>query len=186
MLDINDTSERPLKNVAMKARWLVAVPLSMAASACMAAAPLEADATASLDPIAFFTGTSEGDATLKVIASGSKPVRVRSAGRPDGQGGLILVQQIREGDKPERVRTWTMRPVGAGRYTGALIPDAVGPVEVTTSGPRAQIKYRMKNGLDVAQELALQADGVTLLNRLSVTKWGMGVARLDEVIRKTR
>ena len=162
------------------------MPLAMAASACMAAAPLPADDTTRLDPIAFFTGTAEGEATLKVIASGGKPVRVHSEGRSYGKGGLILVQQIREGDKPKRVRTWTMQPVGAGRYTGTLIPDAVGPVEVTTSGPRAQIKYRMKSGMDVAQELALQADGVTLLNRLNVTKWGMGVARLDEVIRKTR
>jgi hypothetical protein len=40
--------------------------------------------------------------------------------------------------------------------------------------------------MDVAQELALQSDGKTLLNRLSVSKWGMQVARLDEVIRKTQ
>ncbi len=167
-------------------RRLALLPLTVAASACMAAAPLDADASKTLDPIAFFTGTSEGDATLKVIASGSKRVRVRSDGRSDGRGGLILVQRIREGDKPERLRTWTMQPVAPGRFTGTLTPDAVGPVSVTTSGPRAQIRYRMKNGMDVAQELALQSDGTTLLNRLSVSKWGMQVARLDEVIRKTQ
>jgi hypothetical protein len=152
----------------------------------MAAPPLAADASKTLDPIAFFTGTSKGEATLKVIASAPKPVRVQSEGRPDGNGGLILVQHIREGNKPERVRTWTMQPVAPGRFTGTLTPDAVGPVAVIASGPRAQIRYRMKSGLDVRQELALQADGITLLNRLSVSKWGVDVAELNEVIRKTR
>jgi hypothetical protein len=169
----------------MISRRLTLVPLSVAASACIAAAPLHADENASLDPVAFFTGASQGEATLKVIASGPKRVSVRSHGRSDGRGGLILVQHIREGDKPERVRTWTMRPIGTRRYTGTLTPDAEGAVAVDASGPRAQIRYRMKSGLHVRQELALQADGVTLLNRLSVTKWGMQVARLDEVIRKT-
>jgi hypothetical protein len=55
---------------------------------------------------------------------------------------------------------------------------------VEVAGPRATIRYRMKSGLAVAQQLALQPGGRTLLNRLTVTKFGIRVATLDETIRK--
>ena len=42
----------------------------------------------------------------------------------------------------------------------------------------------MKGGLEVRQQLALQSDGRTILNRLSVRKFGLEVAYLDETIRK--
>ena len=150
---------------------------------CGKASDLPADAQAKFNPIAFFAGRSHGDASLRKIFSGSVPVQVDSIGRSDGQGGLILDQTIREGAKPARQRSWTMRPVAPGRFTGTLT-DAVGPVEVTIAGPRANIRYRMKSGLDVEQQLALQSDGRTLLNVLIVKKLGVRVARLTETIRK--
>ena len=42
----------------------------------------------------------------------------------------------------------------------------------------------MKNGMEVRQLLALQADERTVLNHLEVRKFGVRVAQLDETIRK--
>jgi hypothetical protein len=42
----------------------------------------------------------------------------------------------------------------------------------------------MKNGLDFEQHLALQRGGTTVLNRLTVRKFGVPVATLEETIRK--
>ena len=150
---------------------------------CAEASDLPADALARFDPISFFTGRSHGDASLRKLMSSDVRVQVDSVGRSDGQGGLILDQTIREGAKPARQRRWVMRPVAPNRFTGTLT-DAVGPVEVTIAGPRANIRYRMKSGLDVEQQLALQSDGRTLLNVLIVKKLGVRVARLTETIRK--
>lgn len=76
-----------------------------------------------------------------------------------------------------------MRPGSAGHYSGTLT-DAEGPVQFTVAGPRASIRYTMKGGLKVEQQLALQSDGNTILNRLEVHEFGVRVATLSETIRK--
>ncbi len=157
--------------------------LCLALAGCAKESDLPADAQAVFSPIAFFAGRSHGDASLKTILSSAVRVQVDSVGRPDGHGGLILVQTIREGAKAARQRRWTMRPISPNRFTGTLT-DAVGPVEVTIAGPRANIRYRMKSGLEVEQQLALQSDGRTVLNLLIVKKFGVRVASLNETIRK--
>jgi hypothetical protein len=155
--------------------------LALALSGCTSIR-LPAAEQASLDPIAFFAGTSHGSGTLKVIASSTAPIAVESVGRPE-PNGLLLRQTIHEGDKPPRVREWRIRRLAPNRYTGTLT-EADGPVSLTTRGPRALIRYRMKNGMTVQQQLALQADERTILNHLEVRKWGVRVARLEETIRK--
>ncbi|MEO7634900.1 MAG: DUF3833 family protein [Sphingomicrobium sp.] len=161
------------------ALFLAAVSLA----GCADASDLPADPRATLDPISFFTGRSHGEASLHKIMSSDVHVSVDSVGRPDGHGGLILDQTIREGAKPKRQRRWVMQPVSANRFTGTLT-DAVGPVDVMIAGPRVNIRYRMKSGLIVEQQLALQSDGSTVLNVLIVKKFGVRVARLTETIRK--
>lgn len=155
----------------------------IALAGCTPAADLRADDGARFDPVAFFAGRSAGEAVLHKLVGKAVPVRVVSRGRRDARGGLVLDQTIREGSKPARQRRWVMRPVGPDRFTGALT-DAAGPVDISVAGPRATIRYRMKNGLGVEQQLALQKDRRTLLNRLSVSKWGIRIAQLDETIRK--
>ena len=154
----------------------------LALSGCTATAALPAASGATFDPIAFFAGSSHGEGMLDTITGSPVPVRVDSIGRTQGNA-LVLDQTIRQGDKPARVRRWTMRPVAPNYYSGTLT-DAVGPVQVTTSGPRAYIRYAMEGGLQVEQQLALQADGKTVLNRLQVRKFGLRVATLTETIRK--
>ncbi|MCW3796614.1 DUF3833 domain-containing protein [Sphingomonas sp. BN140010] len=144
---------------------------------------LPADTSARLDPIAFFTGRTEGRGELHQIFAGARAMRVESSGRPTGGGGLVLTQRISQEGKAPRTRVWTIRPVAPGRYSGSLT-EAVGPVALTVAGPRAQIRYRMKGGLDVHQQLALQPDGRTVLNHLEVAKLGVRVAHVEETIRK--
>lgn len=137
-----------------------------------------------LDAASFFTGRSQGSATLHTIAGEDRPVRVESVGRRDAQGRLILDQKIREGDRKPRLRRWVLRQAGPNRWTGTLAPDAAGPVTVTTRGNSGTIRYTMDNGMRVEQQLRLQPDGRSLRNLLTVDKWGLRVAWLDETIRK--
>ncbi|HYW16346.1 MAG TPA: DUF3833 domain-containing protein [Allosphingosinicella sp.] len=150
-------------------------------TACSTTSDLPAG-PAPFDPIAFFTGVTNGEGSLDTLIASPVPVTVSSLGLRE-HGGLKLIQRITEGDKPLRVRTWTMKPVGRGRYTGTLT-DAEGPVSILVDGPRADIAYVTPSGLRIRQQLALQSDGVTVLNRLTAHKYGVRLALLDETIRK--
>ena len=161
---------------------MASLALTIAACGCTTSVMLPADGGGKLDPIVFFTGRSHGEGELDKLFSSSDKVTVDSVGRTRGDT-LILDQTIREGEKRPRVRRWTMRLVAPNRYSGTLT-DATGPVHVTVSGPRAYIHYTMKNGFHVEQQLALQSDGRTVLNRLVVQKFGLHVATLEETIRK--
>lgn len=162
----------------------IALAAMLVTSACSGPQPLPADPSRTLYPVAFFTGRSHGEGRLDKRIGEDVDITVDSVGRPRKDGGLLLTQRIGEGDKPPRARRWLLRPTArANVYTGALT-DAAGPVRVTVAGPRALIRYRMKNGLEVEQQLALQRDGRTLLNRMKIRKWGIRVATLDETIRK--
>ena len=161
---------------------LVAIT-ALALSGCATAPLLPADPAANLDPILFFAGRTVGEGVLHKTIGGSSRITVEGAGRIDERGTLILDQTIREDDKLPRLRRWVMRRASPNRFTGTLT-DAAGPVEIAVAGPRATIRYRMENGLAVNQQLALQPGGRTLINRLTVTRLGIRVARLDETIRK--
>ena len=161
---------------------MAGLALTFAVSGCATSVVLPAGSGAALDPIAFFTGRTQGAGQLDRLFSSPVTVTVDSVGRRQGDT-LILDQTIREGEKPPRVRRWTMRRVAPNRYTGTLT-DAEGPVQIVVTGPRADIRYRMESGLGVHQQLALQSDGRTVLNRLQVEKFGLGLATLNETIRK--
>lgn len=136
----------------------------------------------SFDPVEFFTGHSTGKATLHLITGATRPVAVDSMGTPDGHGGLVLVQKIGEGSKPPRVRRWVLNPAGTNHWSGSLT-DAKGPVEVERTPTDVTIRYRMKSGPEVEQHLKMVAGGAAE-NHMSVTRFGVEVATLDERIRK--
>ena len=154
----------------------------LALAACAGPAPPPADERAKLDLADFFIGRSQGEGELRILLQSPQPIRVDSVGKRDRAGTLILDQRITKGAKSSR-RRWIMRPAGPNRISGALT-DAIGPVDVRMEGPRATIRYRAKDGFDIHQELALQSDGKTILNRLQASKFGLPVAELDETIRK--
>jgi hypothetical protein len=109
-------------------------------------------------------------------------VSVDSVGRMR-DGALVLDQTIQESGKAPSTRRWIIVRAGPGRYSGNLT-DAVGDVDGRVEGARLYIRYTMKHGLVVQQQLAEQPDGRTVLNRLVVYKLGLRVATLNETIRK--
>jgi len=135
-----------------------------------------------LDLIDFFTGPSNGKGKIDILFRDSKSLRVISHGKPNGRGGLILEQRLAEGSKMRR-RRWVMKCSANGNCDGTLT-DASGPVRVQVRGNAAHIRYRMHNRLDVDQWLMLRPDRRTIDNCLRVSKWGLSVATVDEVIRR--
>lgn len=160
----------------------VVAAAALVLSGCSDNAPLPAASGEIFDPVTFFAGRTQGEATLDTLIESPVRVTVDSIGRRQGNA-LVLDQAIRQSGQPARVRRWTMRPVAANRFSGTLT-DAAGPVHGTTAGPRAYIRYTMKNGMQVEQQLALQSDQRTVLNRLEVKTFGVRVATLTETIRK--
>jgi Protein of unknown function (DUF3833) len=162
-------------------RLLVSL-LIIAVCGCARSVVLPATPGGEFDPIAFFKGHTHGEGDLRTLFDEPIHVSVDSVGRM-GKDGLILDQTIREANKPPSIRRWTIRRVAQNRYTGTLT-DAVGPVTAEVVGPRADIRYMMRHGLNVQQQLAQQSDGATVLNRLVVRKFGARVATLNETIKR--
>lgn len=133
-------------------------------------------------PEQFFAGETTGTGTLKVVGRERVTTFVEGTGRLQPDGSLKLRQRITEGNKPPRVRTWMVRPIGGGRYTGTLT-DAKGPVEGEVSGNEFHVRYK-GDGTTIEQWLYLQPDGRTVENRLEARKMGATVAELRETIRK--
>ena len=134
------------------------------------------------DPIRFFTGHTQGTATLRTITGASHQIAVDSHGSADGHGGLVLDQAIDEQGKRPRTRRWVLRPAGPNRWTGTLT-DAAGPVAVERTQADVVIRYRMHSGANVEQHLQLPPGGLAD-NHLVVSRFGLKLATLDERIRK--
>jgi hypothetical protein len=151
-------------------------------AAAMALAGAAAPAPA-LDMTAFFTGHTHADNVMKIVFNRPTRLVVDSVGGKGDRGDFVLVDTVREEGKPVRTRKWVMRPVGLNRFTGSL-SDATGPVDVVVSGSQATIRYTMKGGLRVVQQVRLQADGRTLSNHVVVRKFGLKFASVDGTVRK--
>jgi hypothetical protein len=154
--------------------------LTLTLAACSAPAPSKPP---TFDPLAFFSGPSRGQGTLKVIARPGVALRVESHGSPDGKGGIVLDQVIHEGDKPQRQRRWVLHRTSPTTMSGT-ITDNPGPVSGRLDGDQLVLNYTMKGGLKAEQVLTIQPGGRTLVNRMTVRKFGRPVAHVDELITK--
>jgi hypothetical protein len=155
--------------------------LLASASAAYAAEP--AQPQPALDPLDFFTGEVRGEGTIKVMMKPAATVRSESRGTPDGKGGMILDQKVYEAGKPVRSSRWTLQPTSKTTLKGT-VSNAPGPVSGRLSGNRLHLKYPMAGGLVAEQYMYLQPDRRTLLNHITVRKFGIVVARVEERIRK--
>ena len=160
---------------------LAAALLALALAACLPASDIEGREGPDLDPIQFFEGATSGKGTLTLVTGAARPIQVTSEGTRRPDGSLELVQRITEGEKPPRTRTWVMTDEGDGRYGGSLT-DAVGAVEAQVTGNHMRIAYETEG--ERIEQLLVQTDERTILNRLDAYKWGLNVARLDETIVK--
>lgn len=161
-------------------RIAAAVGAALGLGGCLPGVDLPPAAAApAFDPVAFFAGPTRGSGTLTTLTGGRKAISVTSVGTPAPDGSLVLRQDITTEGDGTRQRTWTIHPLGGGRYTGTLT-EAVGPVTAEVVGNRMTIRYKTKD-YRVRQTLVLGADG-RVANRLDVVKWGLNVARLGETI----
>ncbi len=171
----------------MKLHILLAPLLApLLAAACVSAPPRAglARPTPVFDPAIFFAGRTEGEGRLRIALRHAKAVRVHGRGHSSPDGTLVLDQTVEpEGDKPT-TRQWRLRQTAPGRWQGTL-SDAAGPVLATVQGNALHITFPMKGGLEAEQWLYLTPDGQTARNRMTVHKFGAGVAALSETIRRT-
>ncbi|MEO7505534.1 MAG: DUF3833 family protein [Sphingomicrobium sp.] len=161
-------------------RTLALSTVMLAVTACGSAEPAPG---APLDPLAFFSGKSHGEATLSQVFTADRHVSVDSVGYPQRDGTLILTQSVAVQGKPPKAREWLLRRDRPGHYSGTLT-EATGPVEADQVADAVRIRYKMKGGLKVEQWLAPLPGGKAIDNQLKVTKLGVKVAFLHEVIRK--
>ena len=165
-------------------RQLIALAALSTAGCVTVPRPNAADAAAPPFPVArFFSGRLDGEGRLKVIFQGERPLRVRSFGLTEVDGSVSLTQRVEEQGRPPRTREWRLRATSPGRYSGTLT-EATGPVRGEVRGNRLLIAYRMRGGLDVRQRLTLLPGGRSAQNVLVVTKFGIPVAALEELIVK--
>ena len=136
------------------------------------------------DPLAFFVGPSRGTGTLKVALKPTVTIRVESLGRHDGKGGIILDQTIREGSQPPRQRRWLLRPTSPTTLTGT-ITDTPGTIRGRLKDNRLLLNYSMKGGLKAEHVMTLRSGGRVVINRMTIRKFGIPVAHVEEVITKS-
>jgi len=157
--------------------------MTLVAAAAMALGGAATAPAPTLDMTAFFSGRTHTENVLKIVFKRPARLVVDSVGGRGDRGDFVLLDTVREEGKPVRTRKWIMRPNGPNRFTGSLT-DATGPVDVTVSGRQAVIRYTMKGGLKVVQQMDLQADGRTLSNHVDVRKFGLRFASVDGTVRK--
>jgi hypothetical protein len=134
------------------------------------------------DPVEFFRGHTHGVGVLKVIFQSAKSVEDDSVGTIEGDGSLVLVQQVDDHSGPPRTRTWRMRRLSPGRFAGTM-DDAVGPVTITLVGESARLTYVDHEGNHFDQ-LFTPNGPREVINRMKVRRYGLVVAHLTETIRK--
>lgn len=156
--------------------------LALAAPVLLLASPV-AYAGEQLDPLEFFEGRTETQATVKVILR--KPYRTQSVGhgRIGGDGALTLVQKVKDEGKPTHERRWTVRRSGAEKFTASM-SEAVGPVTIDRVGPQYRFRFKMKGNLQVEQMLTPEAGGRSAKSAIKVRRMGVVVATTNGTIRK--
>jgi hypothetical protein len=146
--------------------------------------PLRAQAARTFDPVAFFTGRTEGHGTLDEIAASPKATHVTGVGSLRSDGTFVIDQTVKIAGDPAKQRQWRLRQTAPGRFSGT-ISDAKGPVTGVVTGNRMRISYTMKErGLKVEQVLTLASDGRSASNSMKIRKFGIIVAKYVETIRK--
>lgn len=167
------------------AKRLMLAVAAVLASACVplaAARPVAPDGP-HFDPIAFFTGETEGNGRLKVMFSHGKTMHVIGHGVLQNDGTLVLDQTVLTSGDPPKTRQWRIRQTAPDHYAGSL-SGASGPVTLDVAANRLRIRYHARGGLGFSQVLTLEPGGQVARNVLHVRKMAMVVATIRETIRR--
>lgn len=136
-----------------------------------------------LAPEQFFVGHTEGEGRVSVIFSGSHAVHAHSRGWIEAGGTFVLEQVVEEEGKAARRFTWRLVRSGANGLTGSLT-GAAGPVTGDVTGNSLHLSYRSIEGPYVEQWITLNPGGRTAHNRMTFRRFGVGLANVEEVIRR--
>ena len=134
-------------------------------------------------PERFFVGRTSGSGTIRVVLSGQHGFRVRSLGRLDRSGALVVEQIVEEEGKAARRRTWRLTRLAQNRITGTL-SDARGPVSGEIAGGVLSLRYTPTEGGTVEQRITFHPNGRTAENRMTIRRFGLPVATVEETIRR--
>ncbi|MEO8455062.1 MAG: DUF3833 family protein [Sphingomicrobium sp.] len=138
---------------------------------------------ATVDPLRFFVGRTEGSGRVNVIFHKGYGTHSIGIGRIESDGSLLLVQQIFDDGKPPYQRRWRVRQAGPGHYIGAM-SEAVGPVTIDKVGERYRFRFGMDGHLRVEQWLTPLAGGRLARSSASIRKFGMTVATTEGSLRR--
>ena len=131
----------------------------------------------------FLSGRTQGSGSVQIMMSGTSTIQTEGRGSVLPDGSFRLEHVLRQQGEPERRRTWNMRRSSPTRYTGT-ISDARGPVTASVTGNQVRVEYRTTEGYWIDQMLTINADGRSAANRTRISRFGIGVATLQETIRK--
>lgn len=174
----------PASHFALRQAGAFALALGCAFSQVGTAAESTALPSApAFDPVAFFTGSTQGLGQLKKVFSSAHRTVSHGHGAVRADGVLVLDQRVEEQGEPVRMRQWLLHQTTPGHFSGSL-SDASGPVSATVAGNRLMIRYTMRGGMRVDQLLTLAAGGQSANNVMKISKFGMTVATLTETIRR--
>jgi len=131
----------------------------------------------------FFEGRTEITSVVKVAMK--RPYQSHTVGRgnilPDGS--LSLIQFVQEEHQPAHQRSWRIRQVGPGRFTGTM-SEAIGPVTVQQVGGRYRFTFKMKGNLSVEQWIVPSRGWMTASTKTTVRKYGLRVATSEGTMRR--
>ena len=138
----------------------------------------------------FFDGKTEGWGMIHTRSGKlSRLFQIRSEGTYE-DGILRFTEYYDYDDGQKEARTWTVKKLPNGRYTGKA-NDSIGEASGESKGKAFHWQYALeaKEGLrpvDVSLNdwFYLQPDG-TLMAQGDVTKWGFEIANVVIVFRKT-
>ena len=136
-----------------------------------------------LDPLRFFEGRTQSDATVKVLFHKAYRGHSIGVGRIETDGSLTLVQHVADEGQPPHDRRWHIGKVGPGRYAGTM-SDASGPVAIDQVGEQYRFRFIAKDRYSVEEWLSPLPGGRSAHNSIQVRRFGMVVASTDGIIRK--
>jgi hypothetical protein len=152
-----------------------------ALAGCIGGYPAPRPAAAPVfDPIAFFTGRTEGRGSVRILFRARSALAVHGVGRVERDGSLVLDQRIARSGRAAERRQWRIRRTGPGRYA-ATLSSADGPVAVSVEGNLMRLDFRQK-GVAIHQDVLLAPDGRSAANHMVMTKLGLRVAAIEEHI----
>ncbi len=141
-------------------------------------------------PTKFFTGQTRSFGVMENRGGTPKQVvRTETTGRWEGDT-LRLEQDLVLGDSKPQHRSWRIRKLDAHRYE-ATANDIVGTVQGEAYGNVFHWSFRLAlapgnplANVRMSQWMYLQADGKTMVNHSTISKFGIIVAQVTEQFRK--